>query len=79
LACPSISPALQLVECRYRRPRHVIPALTPIPPRQLSMALDTVSLWSMITSEHRTALARLAGLLMEAASAAAEECADDEL
>ena len=69
---------MQLAERRYRQPRRVIPALTPIPPRQLSMELDSVSLWSMITSEHRTALARLAGLLMEAASAAAEECADDE-
>jgi hypothetical protein len=37
-----------------------IPALPSKPPRQLSMALDSVSLRGMSPSERRTALARLA-------------------
>ena len=67
---------MQLAERRYRHPT---PAPTPIAPRQLSMALDSVRLWMVSTSERRTALARLADLLMRAASATAEERADDKL
>jgi hypothetical protein len=55
-----------------------VPALPPNPPRQLSMALDSVSLRGMSPSERRTALARLASLLMEAAGVAAEESDNDE-
>jgi hypothetical protein len=55
-----------------------IPALPSKPPRQLSMALDSVSLRGMSPSERRTALARLATLLMEAAGVAVEERDNDE-
>ena len=55
-----------------------VPALPPNLPRQLSMALDSVSLRGMSPSERRTALARLASLLMEAAGVAAEESDNDE-
>ncbi len=55
-----------------------IPALPSKPPRQLSMALDSVRLRGMSPSERRTALARLATLLMEAAGVAAGERDNDE-
>ena len=55
-----------------------IPALPSKPPRQLSMALDSLSLRGMSPSERRTALARLATLLMEAAGVAVEERDNDE-
>jgi hypothetical protein len=55
-----------------------LPALPSKPPRQLSMALDSVSLRGMSPSERRTALARLATLLMEAAGVAVEERDNDE-
>ncbi|HYU09758.1 MAG TPA: hypothetical protein VEK77_10300 [Gemmatimonadales bacterium] len=55
-----------------------VPALPPTPPRQLSMALDSVSLRGMNPSERRTALAQLTILLMEAAGVAAGERSDDE-
>jgi hypothetical protein len=54
------------------------PALPSKPPRQLTMAFDSVSVWGMSPSEHRTALAQLATLLMEAAGIAAWERGDDE-
>jgi hypothetical protein len=47
-------------------------------PRQLSMALDSVRLRGMSSSERRALLARLAGLLMEAAGVAVQEHDDDE-
>ena len=47
-------------------------------PRQLSMALDSVRLRGMSPSERRAVLARLAGLLLEAAGAAVQERDDDE-
>ena len=55
-----------------------LPALPSKPPRQLSMALDSLSLRGMSPSERRTALARLATLLMEAAGVAVEERDNDE-
>ena len=55
-----------------------LPALPSTRPRQLSMALDSVSLRGMSSSERRTALARLATLLMEAAGVAAGERDNDE-
>jgi hypothetical protein len=55
-----------------------IPALPSKPQCQLSMALDSVSLRGMSPSERRTALARLATLLMEAAGVAAGERDNDE-
>jgi len=54
------------------------PALPFKPPRQLTMTLDFVSVRGMSPSEHRTALAQLAALLMEAAGIAAGEHGDDE-
>jgi len=54
------------------------PALRSKAPRQLSMTLDSVKLRGMSPSERRTALARLASLLMEAAGVAVEERDDDE-
>jgi hypothetical protein len=53
-------------------------ALPSKPPRQLTMALDSVSVRGMSPSEHRTALAQLAALLMEAAGIAAGEHGNDE-
>ena len=55
-----------------------VPARPPSHPRQLSMALDSVSVRGMSPSERRTALARLATLLMEAAGVAVEERDNDE-
>jgi len=54
------------------------PALPSIAPRQLSMVLDSVRLRGMSPSERRTALARLASLLLEAVGVAAGERDDDE-
>ena len=55
-----------------------IPALPPTTPRQLRMALDSVSVQGMSPSERRTALAQLTLLLMEAAGVAAGERSDDD-
>jgi hypothetical protein len=55
-----------------------VAVLPPIPPRQLSMALDSINLRGMNPSQRRTALARLASLLMEAAGVAARESDNDE-
>ncbi len=52
--------------------------LLSIPPRQLSMALDSGRLRGMSPSERKTALARLASLLLKAAGVAAGERDDDE-
>jgi len=54
------------------------PALPSKPLRQLSMALDSVSLRGMSPPERRTALTRLATLLMEATGIAAGERDNDE-
>ncbi len=55
-----------------------VPARPPSHPRQLSMALDSVSVRGMSPSERCTALAQLTTLLMEAAGVAAGERGDDE-
>ena len=47
-------------------------------PAPLSMALDSVRLRGMSSSERRAVLARLAGLLLEAAGVAVQEHDDDE-
>jgi hypothetical protein len=47
-------------------------------PRQLSIPFDSARLHGMSPSERRTALARLASLLLEAANIAAEERDDDQ-
>ena len=54
------------------------PALPSAAPRQLSMPFDSRRLRGMSPSERRTALARLASLLLEAAGVAAGERDDDE-
>lgn len=54
------------------------PALPSTAPRQLSMVLDSVRLRGMSPSERGAALARLAGLLLEAAGVAVRESDDDE-
>ena len=53
------------------------PLLPPPAPHQLSIALDSIQLRGMSTSERAKALAYLANLLMQAAGAATEECNDD--
>ena len=54
------------------------PVLPSAAPRQLSMPFDSRRLRGMSPSERRTALARLASLLLEAAGVAAGERDDDE-
>jgi len=60
--------------------QHEEPAHTGLPfaPRQLSMVLDSVRLRGMSPSERGAVLARLAGLLLEAAGVAVGERNDDE-
>ena len=57
-------------------------ALQPIvrfkPPRQLSMALDSIRLKGISAAERSAAIARLARLLMEAAGLEIKEIGDDE-
>ena len=50
----------------------------PAAPRQLSIPFDSTGLRGMTPSERRVALARLAGLLLEAADIAVEERDDDQ-
>ena len=45
--------------------------------RQIALPLGPVTLQGMSLAERREAIARLAGLLLEAASAQAEESSDD--
>ena len=47
------------------------------PPRQLSMALDSLELKGMSAVERSVVIARLARLLMEAAGMQVEEAGDD--
>lgn len=54
------------------------PAPPAIAARQLSMAFDSVRLRGMSPSERRAVLARLAGLLLEAAGVPVQEHNDDE-
>jgi hypothetical protein len=54
------------------------PALLPAAPRQLSIPFDPGRLRGMSPSERSTALARLAGLLLEVTGVAAGENDDDE-
>ena len=56
------------------------PAPTPpsVDPRQLNIPLDSVKLRGIRSSDRRTALARLARLLSEAAGVAEKERDDDE-
>jgi hypothetical protein len=55
-----------------------LPILLVNPPRQLSMALDSVELRGLTPIERKTAVSRLARLLMEAVGVALEEHRDDE-
>ena len=55
-------------------PRPAPPSTTP---RQLSMALDSAKLRGMSAAERAAAVARLAGLLMEAAGLVAGKRDDD--
>ncbi|MBV8800079.1 MAG: hypothetical protein JO208_09765 [Alphaproteobacteria bacterium] len=48
-------------------------------PRQLSLVLDPTKLETMTQAERNAAIARLAGLLMEAAGADAAESADERV
>ena len=57
-------------------PKPPSPARSPLP-RQLSMPFESARLRGMSPAERRTALARLASLLLAAASASAEERDDD--
>jgi len=62
--------------------QHEEPATPALPfavPRQLSMVLDSGRLRGMSPSERKAALARLAGLLLEAAGAAVRESDDDDI
>jgi len=54
------------------------PTLPSIDPRQLSIPLDSERLRGISLSDRRTALARLARLLSEAAGVAEEERDDDQ-
>jgi len=54
------------------------PALPSAAPRQLSMVLDSVRLRGMSPFERGAVLARLAGLLLEAAGVVVREHDDDE-
>ena len=54
------------------------PAQPSAVPRQLTMLFESGRLREMSPSEHRTALARLTRLLLEAAGIATEERDDDE-
>lgn len=58
-----------------RQPRPTPPSADP---RQLSIPLNSEKLRGISSSDRRTALARLARLLSEAAGVAAEERDDDE-
>ncbi len=60
---------------RRRLPTPTLPAAAP---RQLSISFDSGRLRGINSSERRTALARLARLLLEAAGVVAEERDDDE-
>ena len=55
-----------------------LPILLVNPPRQLSMALDSVELQGLSPIERKTAVSRLARLLMEAAGTELEERGDDD-
>ena len=48
-------------------------------PRQLSLVLDPTKLETMTQAERNAAIARLAGLLMEAVGADAAESADERV
>lgn len=54
------------------------PARPPAAPRQLSMLFEPARLRGMSPVERRTALSRLASLLLEAAGVTAEERDDDK-
>ena len=58
-----------------RQPRPTPPS---VDPRQLNIPLDSVKLRGISSSDRRTALARLARLLSEAAGVAEKERDDDE-
>ena len=46
-------------------------------PRQLGLALDSVTLWGLSPSERQVIVLRLARLLLEAAGVPMRECDDD--
>jgi hypothetical protein len=54
------------------------PQVLPAAPRQISTPFDSTGLRGMTASERRVALARLAGLLLEAADIAIEERDNDQ-
>jgi hypothetical protein len=54
------------------------PQVLPAAPRQLSIPFDSTGLRGMTASERRVALARLAGLLLEAVDIAIEERDNDQ-
>jgi hypothetical protein len=54
------------------------PARPPVAPRQLTMLFDSARLRGMSPAERRTALSRLAKLLLEAAGVTAGERDDDK-
>jgi hypothetical protein len=58
-----------------KNPLQPIPAFKP--PRQLSMALDSIKLKGINAAERSAIIARLARLLMEAAGAEIREIGDD--
>ena len=53
------------------------PIVIPRPPRQLSMALDSIELSGLRPVEREVVISRLARLLMEAAGLEIEESGDD--
>jgi hypothetical protein len=57
--------------------KHPVPALSTAP-RQLTMVLDSARLRGMSLAERGAVLARLTGLLLEAAGVAVREHDDDE-
>jgi hypothetical protein len=58
--------------------KDAVPALPSAASRQLSMVLDSVRLRGMSLPERGVVLARLSGLLLEAAGVAVREHDDDE-
>ncbi|MEJ2379537.1 MAG: hypothetical protein P8Y71_30550 [Pseudolabrys sp.] len=58
--------------------KHPVPPSPSAAPRQLSLVLDSVTLRGISLAEREAVLARLTGLLLEAAGVAIREQDDDE-
>lgn len=58
--------------------KHPVPPSPSATPRQLSLVLDSVKLRGMSPTEREAVLARLTGLLLEAAGVAMREQDDDQ-